>query len=81
MTTPSVSVSVGVDIGGTFTDIVTRDAQGRLRFTKLPTTRGDESAAVLDAIKLMAGEWGIAPASITRFAHGTTVATNALLER
>ncbi len=72
---------IGVDIGGTFTDVVARDAQGRLRFTKLPTTRSDESAAVLHAIKLMAGEWGIAPASITRFAHGTTVATNAVLER
>ena len=74
-------VRVGVDIGGTFTDVVTRDAQGRLHFTKLPTTRSDESAAVLQAIALMSGEWGIAPASITRFAHGTTVATNAVLER
>ncbi len=72
---------IGVDIGGTFTDVVARDASGRLHFTKLPTTRGDESAAVLRAITLMAGEWRIAPASITRFAHGTTVATNAVLER
>ena len=78
---PPGGTSVGVDIGGTFTDVVTRDADGRMRFVKIPTTRRDESEAVLRSIGLMAERWNIAPAAIARFAHGTTVATNAVLER
>jgi len=73
--------SVGVDIGGTFTDVVARDATGRMRFVKIPTTRKDESEAVLRSVELMVGRWGIAPSDVARFAHGTTVATNAVLER
>ncbi|MBL8699102.1 MAG: hydantoinase/oxoprolinase family protein [Alphaproteobacteria bacterium] len=77
----TTSAIIGVDIGGTFTDVVARDADGRVHFVKLPTTRKDESIAVLQSIRLMAERWGIAPAAIARFAHGTTVATNAVLER
>ena len=73
--------SVGVDIGGTFTDVVARDAGGRMRFVKIPTTRKDESEAVLRSVALMAERWGVSPAEVARFAHGTTVATNAVLER
>ena len=73
--------SVAVDIGGTFTDVVCRDGEGRLRYFKVPTTRRDESIAVLDSVARIAAEWGIAPEAIERFAHGTTVATNAVLER
>ncbi|ROP99479.1 N-methylhydantoinase A [Stella humosa] len=74
-------IQVGVDIGGTFTDVVCRSSDGKVRFVKLPTTRKDESQAVLQSVALMASEWGIAAGDITRFAHGTTVATNAVLER
>ncbi len=74
-------IQVGVDIGGTFTDVVCRSSDGTLRFVKLPTTRKDESQAVLQSVALMGKEWGIAAADIARFAHGTTVATNAVLER
>jgi N-methylhydantoinase A len=77
----SRGAQIGVDIGGTFTDVVARDAQGKLHFVKLPTTRRDESQAVLQSIALMTRDWGIAPEAIARFAHGTTVATNAVLER
>ena len=75
------NIQVGVDIGGTFTDVVCRSSDGKVRFVKLPTTRKDESQAVLQSVALMAREWGIAAADIGRFAHGTTVATNAVLER
>ncbi|MDZ4670726.1 MAG: hydantoinase/oxoprolinase N-terminal domain-containing protein, partial [Phototrophicales bacterium] len=69
---------VGVDIGGTFTDIVMSDDGGQLTVHKLPTTPQDPSLAMLDGINhitkgdLRRLEW---------VAHGTTVATNAILER
>src|SRR5688572_6721783 len=72
---------VGVDIGGTFTDVVCRSAGGEVKLVKIPTTRADPSAGGLHAVKHMAAQWGIAPAEIARFVHGTTVATNAVLER
>ncbi len=65
---------VGVDVGGTFTDLAAISG-GRLVTAKVPTTPGDQSAGVLAAIA--AGELG----PVTAFAHGMTVATNALLER
>jgi N-methylhydantoinase A len=74
-------LQIAVDIGGTFTDVVGRDAAGRLRYFKIPTTRSNESAAVLESIARIREEWKVDPGSIVRFMHGTTVATNAVLER
>ena len=74
-------LSVAVDIGGTFTDVVSRDENGRLRYFKVPTTRKDESLAVLQSIEQIVADWGMPASAIERFAHGTTVATNAVLER
>jgi len=71
---------IGVDIGGTFTDVVCRDAQGTLRLVKIPTTRLDPSAGVKAAIDFMAAAWQVDARAIRRFVHGTTVATNAVLE-
>jgi len=72
---------LAVDIGGTFTDVVVRDAGGRLRYFKIPTTRRDESQAVLEAVRRIRDDWQVEPGRIERFVHGTTVATNAVLER
>jgi len=72
---------IGVDIGGTFTDVVCRAADGGLRLVKIPTTRSDPSAGVAHAVEHLGRAWGIAPAQLARFVHGTTVATNAVLER
>src|SRR6186713_2182847 len=72
---------VGVDIGGTFTDVVCRSAGGDMKLVKIPTTRANPSAGVLRAVEHMAREWNVDPGSIARFVHGTTVATNAVLER
>ena len=77
----ALQFEVGVDIGGTFTDVVCRSSGGDLRFVKIPTTRANPSAGVLHAIQHMAAEWGIEAGQIVRFVHGTTVATNAVLER
>ena len=65
---------VGVDVGGTFTDLVAV-AGGRVLAAKVPTTPADQSIAVLDAVRAA----GLGP--VAAFAHGMTVATNALLER
>ncbi len=73
--------SVGVDIGGTFTDVVCAGSDGSFRLMKRPTTRADPAAEVRDALAAMQAEWGIDPAAIARFVHGSTVATNAVIER
>jgi N-methylhydantoinase A len=71
---------VGVDTGGTFTDLIAVEQNtGELRRAKVPSVSGDPSAAVLDAMDKLFAE-GIDPADISLFVHGTTVATNALLE-
>ena len=72
---------VGVDIGGTFTDVVVRGAGAPTRIMKIPSTRKDPSIAVLQALARMEADWDLRPQQVTRFVHGTTVATNAVLER
>ncbi len=84
--TPSESnFYVGTDIGGTFTDMVVVDDQQGVRQFKTPTTPADRSQGVVDAFSLAAGEYGMSPeqfcARVVYFAHGTTAATNALIER
>jgi len=78
---PVTYYEVGVDIGGTFTDVVCRSSDGAIRLVKIPTTRSNPSAGVLHAVQYMVREWGVSPQQISRFVHGTTVATNAVLER
>jgi N-methylhydantoinase A len=77
----SGDLRIGVDIGGTFTDVVVRRPGAPSRIMKIPTTRSDPSIAVLEALKRMQAEWGLASQDVLRFVHGTTVATNAVLER
>jgi N-methylhydantoinase A len=69
---------LGVDVGGTFTDVVLV-ADGAVTTVKLPTT-GDQSEGVLAAIETACERADIDPADVGRFRHGTTVATNAMLE-
>jgi N-methylhydantoinase A len=71
---------VGVDTGGTFTDLIAVERNsGELRRAKVPSVPSDPSAAVLDAMDKLFAD-GLDPADISLFVHGTTVATNALLE-
>jgi N-methylhydantoinase A len=72
-----VSCRVGVDVGGTFTDLVSVGDDGTLRFTKVPSVPADPSTAVMAVL----ARAGLAPRDVARLAHGTTVATNTLLER
>jgi N-methylhydantoinase A len=70
---------LGVDVGGTFTDAVIA-AGGRLITAKAPTTPHDQSEGVLAAVRAALERAGARPDEVGAFAHGTTVATNALLE-
>src|SRR6516162_9985912 len=79
--TSSGEVSIGVDIGGTFTDVVVQSPGAPTRIMKLPSTRQDPSRAVLQALERIAADWQLPPRQVVRFVHGTTVATNAVLER
>ncbi len=76
---------IGIDVGGTFTDLVAVDDSGRVTLAKSVSTPRDPSLGVMDGLQLLAGELGRdLPTLLTetdRIIHGTTVATNALLER
>jgi N-methylhydantoinase A len=71
---------LGVDVGGTFTDAVLIDELGVLHTAKVPSTPAQEERGVMHAIELVLARAGAAPSAVERFAHGMTVATNALLE-
>lgn len=69
---------VGCDVGGTFTDLILMDeASGRARVAKVPTTVGNQSEGVLSALAVA----DVDPSELDGIVHGTTVTTNALLER
>jgi N-methylhydantoinase A/oxoprolinase/acetone carboxylase beta subunit len=74
-------VQIGVDIGGTFTDIVALGRDGRLTLTKVPTTPKDLLAGTAHAIRRVLALARAEPSDVERFIHGTTVATNAVLEQ
>ena len=70
--------AIGVDVGGTFTDIFLWDEEtGRVTTAKVPSTRGDQSVGFVEGISAVADDF----ADIATVVHGTTVGTNALLER
>jgi N-methylhydantoinase A len=72
-------ISVGVDVGGTFTDVTLIDRSGALTSAKVPTTE-DQSEGVLAGIRKACGAADVAPGDIEQFRHATTAAVNALLE-
>jgi N-methylhydantoinase A/oxoprolinase/acetone carboxylase beta subunit/N-methylhydantoinase B/oxoprolinase/acetone carboxylase alpha subunit len=71
---------LGVDVGGTFTDAVLVEEDGQVHTAKVPTTPADQARGVLDAVREVLARAGAVPRDVTGFAHGMTVATNALLE-
>jgi N-methylhydantoinase A len=76
---------LGIDIGGTFTDLVLMDDDGRISTAKALTTPGELEIGVLNAVALAAKAQGVTPEAllgeVKTFGHGTTQATNALIER
>ena len=79
-----MTYTIGIDVGGTFTDIVVTATDGTTTIAKAATTPADQSDGVLDGIARAAEVLGLTPAALlgqtSRIVHGTTVATNALLE-
>lgn len=75
-----MSYRLGVDVGGTFTDLLLINEENGETFTaKVPSTPEDSSIGVLNGITRICDESGVVPESINRVMHGTTVATNAVL--
>ena len=69
---------VGVDVGGTFTDIFVHDEDsGATMSAKVPTTPENQAIGVVESLRAA----GVSPADVSFMAHGTTTGTNALLER
>ena len=73
---------IGVDVGGTFTDFyAVNAASGEVRLFKHPSTPANPSDAIVNGLLAMGEEFAIAPDTVSRIGHGTTVATNALIQR
>jgi len=76
---------IGVDVGGTFTDMVLRDASGAVRIFKAPSVPNDPSEGVLGVLRLAAQQLDLPLTALLRdcalFVHGSTVATNTILEK
>ncbi|MDP6566792.1 MAG: hydantoinase/oxoprolinase family protein [Alphaproteobacteria bacterium] len=76
-----MSSRLGVDVGGTFTDLLLFNEQnGELRLLKTPSTPADQSLAIFTGIERLVAEAGVPPSDISALLHGTTVSTNIVLE-
>ncbi|MBI2203891.1 MAG: hydantoinase/oxoprolinase family protein [Candidatus Rokubacteria bacterium] len=76
-----VAPRVGVDIGGTFTDIVLALPDGSLRVSKVSSTPDDPGVAVVDGLAELLRVAGVAAGDVREIVHGTTVASNAVLQK
>jgi N-methylhydantoinase A/oxoprolinase/acetone carboxylase beta subunit len=74
-------ISVAVDIGGTFTDVVVLDDGQVVTFAKVPSTPRRLADGIVNGVLVALDQAKLTPVQVERFAHGTTVATNAVLER
>jgi hypothetical protein len=73
-------ISIGIDIGGTFTDVVMRTPAAS-HILKVPTVRAEPGRAVIAALDEIVSRLSVPTSAITSFTHGSTIATNAVLER
>ena len=78
--TPSRSIRLGLDIGGTFTDVVLEVGDRRFTAKTLTTPRAPEQG-VVSALALVIAQAGVEPRQVELIVHGTTLATNAVIER
>ncbi|MCU1365796.1 MAG: hypothetical protein JWL72_1893 [Ilumatobacteraceae bacterium] len=76
-----MKVTLGVDVGGTFTDVVLIDPEGVIHVSKVVTSPEDPRDGVRHGVEVALAAAGLDGAAVARFVHGTTLATNVLLER
>ncbi len=77
-----MTVFIGIDVGGTFTDFsVSLPGEKREILHKIPSTPAEPDRAIVAGLREIIAQHGIAPGSVVRLAHGTTVGTNALIQR
>lgn len=76
----ATTLRVGVDIGGTFTDIVVLGSDGSIHTKKVSSSVGDYARAIVDGLAELFAETGLSGAAVEEIRHGTTVASNAILE-
>jgi N-methylhydantoinase A len=79
--TPAVRYFLGVDVGGTFTDVVIGDSSGGVAVTKVTTTTEDPREGVARGVAELLVARGVDPGAVTRLVHGTTLATNVIQEQ
>ena len=77
----TAEIRLGVDIGGTFTDIVMISTEGTVYSKKLLSTPSDYSAAIEYGIAKLCAELSLDASAVTEFVHATTIATNTIIER
>jgi len=75
------AVRIAADVGGTFTDVVLERTNGTYASTKVLTTYDAPERGILDGVAQLISEEGVDASSIVQFVHGTTLATNALIQR
>src|SRR5919109_1208545 len=76
----AVTYRVGVDIGGTFTDIVLLGSDGTIHTKKISSSVGNYAQAIVDGLSEVFRETGLGGTTIEEIRHGTTVASNVILE-
>ena len=74
----AITYRVGVDIGGTFTDIVVLGSDGSIHTSKVPSSADNYAHAIVDGLADVSREIGLAGGAIEEIRHGTTVASNAI---
>lgn len=79
--TSSDTARIGVDIGGTFTDIVLQMSDGTLHLSKVPTQSKNLGRAVVAGLLALLQDVGLEPTAVREIVHGTTVGSNAILQR
>jgi N-methylhydantoinase A len=77
----SERLCVAIDVGGTFTDVVGSTESGTVLLAKVPSTPTDLSRGVIEGLQRLLENGHCSAVDVQRFIHGTTVATNAVVER
>src|SRR5215468_5601127 len=77
----SAGYRLGVDVGGTFTDLVLVAPREPARTRKVLSSTADYAVAIVEGARALLADAGLAPDAVAEIIHGTTVATNAILER